>query len=88
MRGAAPAYDDAEKGTHEHIRQVQPSYPADEKKDPFANEKGPAVTALAVPATKKEPTAALPPKPAPKPKKKVSMWILWQLWFNTYRYVR
>jgi hypothetical protein len=25
-------------------------------------------------------------KPAPKPKKKVSKWILFKLWFNTYRY--
>jgi hypothetical protein len=26
------------------------------------------------------------PKPAkPKPKKRVSKWILWQIWFNTYR---
>lgn len=32
------------------------------------------------PASK--PAAAKPPA---KPKKKVSKWILWQLWFNTYR---
>lgn len=31
--------------------------------------------------------AETPPKPkaAPKPPKKVSKWILWRLWFNTYR---
>jgi hypothetical protein len=34
--------------------------------------------------------ASPPPRPAPstKPKRKVSRWILWQLWFNTYRWVR
>lgn len=85
-----PAYDDAEKGTHEPPRPVQPSYLADEKKDPFANDekKALAVTAMPVPAMKKETHAAPPAKPAPKPKKKVSKWVLWQLWFNTYRYVR
>ncbi|KAH8107206.1 hypothetical protein BXZ70DRAFT_885318 [Cristinia sonorae] len=86
-RGAAPAYDDAEKGVRELAPPVQPmpSYPADEKKDPFANEKvALAVTTIPVPE-KKETPAAPPAKPAPKPKKKVSKWILWQLWFNTYR---
>lgn len=88
-RGVVPAYDDAERGTNEPPRPVQPAYPAEKKEDPFANEKAQiAVTAIAVPATKKETHAAPPSKPAPKPKKKVSKWILWQLWFNTYRYVR
>ena len=27
-----------------------------------------------------------PIKPAGKPKKRVSRWILWRIWFNTYRY--
>jgi hypothetical protein len=65
-----PAYDAAEKGTLE----ITAPAPAllevkDEKK--LIKEK----EAL--------PTLA---KAAPKPpKKKVSKWILWQLWFNTYR---
>ena len=76
--GAAPAYDAAEKGTLEPALPPQALIlnPKDEKKALQAQEKG----ALDV---KEKPVA---PKPAPKPKKKVSKWILWQLWFNTYRY--
>lgn len=34
----------------------------------------------------KEVAVAPPPaKSPPKPKRKVSRWILWKLWFNTYR---
>lgn len=33
-----------------------------------------------------DPPKSAPSKPSPKPKRKVSNWILWQLWFNTYRY--
>lgn len=50
-------------------------YPKDEKKDP--NILSPTV--IPAPAS---------PKPAPKPvskRKKASKWIIWQLWFNTYR---
>ncbi|KAI0262918.1 hypothetical protein BC834DRAFT_971733 [Gloeopeniophorella convolvens] len=76
--GAAPAYDDAEKGTLEvHSRQIAPAPPTeykDEKKDNSML----VSTKEVVPATK---AAA---KPAAK-KKKVSKWILWKLWFNTYR---
>ncbi|THH33980.1 hypothetical protein EUX98_g333 [Antrodiella citrinella] len=85
-RSAVPAYDDAERGTHEPPRPVQPTYLADEKKDIFANDEKKAVATIeAIPATKKETHAAPAAKPTPKPKKKVSKWILWQLWFNTYR---
>jgi len=85
MRGAAPAYDDAVKGTVDAPRPVQLSFPSEKKEDPFANEKAVAISTFPVPATKEERPAAPPAKPAPKPKKKVSKWILWQLWFNTYR---
>lgn len=77
---AAPAYDDAEKGTHETPHQqmsvVTYDYPKDEKKDPALM----SATVIPAPSTPKPPV----PKPASK-KKKVSKWILWQLWFNTYR---
>lgn len=79
---AAPAYDDAEKGLHEipqhQLAVVQYDYPKDEKKDPNL------ITPTVIPAPS-------PPKPsAPKPvskRRKVSNWIVFQLWFNTYRYV-
>jgi hypothetical protein len=41
---------------------------------------------LAVTTTTKE-VAARPSKPPSKPKKKVPLWIIWTLWFNTYRYI-
>ena len=96
--GPAPAYDDAEKGTAEVIvspteltyrgEKKETEYPKDEKKDPFARDEKKDLAAVNVfpnPSVKKDTVPA--PKPAPKPKKKVSKWILWQLWFNTYRYV-
>lgn len=86
-RGAAPAYDEAEKGTQEIIIPTKTVFPIDEKKDPFVNDekKALAVSTLALPPSKE--VVPPVPKPAPKPKKKVSKWILWQLWFNTYRSV-
>jgi hypothetical protein len=74
----APAYDAAEKGTLED-RSGPPSVASlalnDEKK-------------VDTPLVSKE-VALIPNSPTPKPpaKKRVSKWILWQLWFNTYRYV-
>ena len=93
--GAAPAYDDAERGTLEVVRPapVSPvSYPSDKKEDPFKDEKKALATVAAVeslPASKEKAADAAPAPRAPapkKPKKKVSKWILWQLWFNTYRF--
>jgi hypothetical protein len=80
-RDAAPAYSEAEKGLLEMPRLPEAAYPKDEKKDPFRDEKKGDISVNVV-AEKKE---ARPAKPAPKPKKKVPKWILWQLWFNTYR---
>jgi len=47
----------------------------------FPKEKDPAVTTT----TKEVIVAAKSSKPPPKPKKKVPLWIVWTLWFNTYR---
>ncbi|KAF7791249.1 hypothetical protein EIP86_002263 [Pleurotus ostreatoroseus] len=82
-QGAAPAYSEAEKGT---LETPQLAYPKDEKKALYLDEKKGAldVAALPVPELKKD-SAARPSKPTPKPKKKASKWILWQLWYNTYR---
>jgi len=91
--GNAPAYNDAERGLIDvhaprpttalpaftTVSQV-PSYPLDEKK---ADLTSPAL--YAPPEKKKEPPAAVAPKPAGKKKQKVSKWTLWRLWFNTYR---
>lgn len=84
-RGAAPAYDEAEKGTLDQVA-VYPvekkpiTYPADEKKDVFNEKKDLAV--LPAPQVKKDPYMAQ--KGA---KKEVSKVILFKLWYNTYRYV-
>ncbi|KAH9901176.1 hypothetical protein C8Q73DRAFT_233673 [Cubamyces lactineus] len=84
-RGAAPAYDDAEKGVSEKVI-VYPvekkalTYPADEKKDIFVNEKK-DVAAFQQPQVKRDPYALQ--KGAPK--KKTSKVIIAKLWYNTYR---
>lgn len=96
ITSAAPAYDDAERGTLEVVRPapVSPvSYPSDKKEDPFKDEKKAIATVTAVEPlpSSKEKAADAAPAPralaAKKPKKKVSKWIIWQLWFNTYRFV-
>lgn len=81
----APAYSEAEKGLLDVPSRPQTAYPKDEKKNLFPDEKKEDVAAnsVAVVELKKE---TRPAKPPPKPKKKASKWILWQLWFNTYRY--
>lgn len=66
---ASPAYSDAEKGVLDSLP-VQLSYFPRDKKDPGI------LTAQTKPA----------PPPAAKPKKKrASKWVLWRIWFNTYR---
>lgn len=86
-QGAAPAYSEAEKGTLDTPRPMEVAYPKDEKKEIYPDEKSGAVTVntFAVSELKKD-AGARPTKPPPKPKKKVSKWIVWQLWYNTYRY--
>lgn len=81
----APAYCDAEKGFLETPREPEATYQRDEKKGFFSDEKKAdvALNAVTVTEAKKD---SRPAKPPPKPKKKVPRWILWQLWFNTYRY--
>jgi hypothetical protein len=74
---AAPAYDAAEKGTLEIAAPaaVLNLSAKDEKK--MLGEKGSSLDAI----------PGLDKMTAPKPpvKKKVSKWVLWKLWFNTYR---
>lgn len=96
MEGSAPAYSDAEKGLidiHEQrpgavvpaFTPQAPSYPVDEKKALSTT-----VRVFPAPKEKKEPAPAptpAPPRPAAK-KKKVSKWILFKIWFNTYRYIK
>ncbi len=77
---AAPAYDAAEKGTlenHSGPSSVATLALIDEKKK------------VDIPLALSKEVPPIPKLPTTKPpaKKKVSKWILWQLWFNTYRYV-
>lgn len=80
VEGTVPAYDDAEKGTLEVNPEQMAIVPLgykgkrEDTATVIAKEVTPAATKLAS-------------KPAGKKKKKVSKWILWQLWFNTYRFV-
>jgi len=75
---SAPAYNDAERGTLD-VDQRQAAivvalpFTEERKVDPTL-----AVTKEVIP----QPTKASKP---PAPKRKVSKWILWTLWFNTYR---
>ncbi|KAH9946290.1 uncharacterized protein BXZ73DRAFT_95794 [Epithele typhae] len=84
--GAAPAYDDAEKGTLEQVA-VFPvdkkpvSYPAEKKQDPFISEKK-DVAVFTAPATKQDPYGQ---HKATGKKHKVSKVITFKLWYNTYR---
>lgn len=55
---------------------VDPAFPLSKEKDSAVT----TTTKEVIPATK-------PSKPPPKPKKKVPLWIVWTLWFNTYRYI-
>ncbi len=95
----APAYNDAEKGLidphamrQSEVPLVIPpllSFPQDEKNQ---EEKKMEFASPPFPLSQEKVAlaAAAPPKiakPVAKPKKKVSKWILWKLWFNTYRFV-
>lgn len=73
---AAPAYDAAEKGTLEPAMPPQALILSSKDEKMLMQEKE------ALPSLEK---AAAPKPPVKKPKKKVSKWILWQLWYNTYR---
>ncbi len=81
-RGAAPAYDEAEKGTLDYpVEKKSLAFPSDEKKDLFTNEKK-EVAAFNVPQVKKDPYMAQKGKKQP-----ASKTILFKLWYNTYRCV-
>jgi len=76
LEPAAPAYDAAEKGTLEPAMPPQALILSSKDEKMLMQEKE------ALPSLEK---AAAPKPPVKKPKKKVSKWILWQLWYNTYR---
>ncbi|KAI9457759.1 hypothetical protein BJY52DRAFT_1374377 [Lactarius psammicola] len=78
FHGAAPAYDAAEKGTLENH-----SGPSSVATLALIDEKKKVDTPLV--ASKEVIPIPKPPATKPPAKKKVSKWILWQLWFNTYR---
>lgn len=83
-----PAYDEAEKGDLDtRTHPVEIALPSQKKDISYPDEKDVAVTQVfPVPPSAKKETSAAPAKPPGKPaKRKVSKWILWQLWYNTYR---
>lgn len=75
------AYDEAEKGTVDIMSSTPPLYSTDEKQLDRPIEAAPPQFFGA----KHKALVAEPKKPAQKPKK-VSKWVRWRLWFNTYRY--
>jgi hypothetical protein len=81
---APNGYDEAERGTQE-AHPGPPTVPAraliDEKMVDGKEAKSSLVVSSEVVPVSNAPT------PKPPAKKKVSKWILWKLWFNTYRYV-
>lgn len=89
LKGPSQASLDPEKGLFES---QAVSYNGDVKASlsstvspafPLTKEKDPVVTTT----TKEVIVATKPSKPPSKPKKKVPLWIVWTLWFNTYRYI-
>ena len=97
VEGNAPSYNDAERGlvdvhTAKPVTTVAalptseaPSYSTDEKKAAIGSANFFPPPKEKDSATKTTVTVAA--RPSPKKKKKVSKWILWKIWFNTYRYV-
>lgn len=85
-KSETPAYSDAEKGTLEplsiSVHNVQPLSYSEDKKT-LVDVAPPKFVDVkqSLPATAVIKAA----KASPKPKRKVSKWILFQLWFNTYR---
>lgn len=99
---SAPAYSDAEGGLVDAhaIRatpvappafQSVPSYHSDEKKRDLSPPNPPNFYAQPKEKEKENESAkavvSAAPARSPAKKKKVSRWVLWKLWFNTYRYV-
>lgn len=76
------AYSDAERGVLEPppLRPNPMSHYPDEKSGNLVG----LPTPLYIPPAKVD-TPAPAKKPPPKPKRKVSKWIRWKVWFNTYR---
>lgn len=88
LKGDSQAAVDPEKGLVE-TQAVPVSYDGDVKAkaslDTLSKEK--EKDAAVTTTTKEVVVTAKPSKPPPKPKKKVPLWIIWTLWFNTYRYI-
>ena len=85
-RGAAPAYDEAEKGTLDKVtvfpvEKAPVTYPADEKRDIYPNEKKGEVTVFSAPPAK-DPYGAMKATGKKPPPSKVTVA---KLWYNTYR---
>lgn len=84
-RGAAPAYDDAEKGVSDSVV-VYPvdkkaaAFPVDEKNPVFIDEKKDGAP-FQPPQVKRDPYALV--KGAPK--REASKWTVFKLWYNMYR---
>ena len=95
-QGDAPAYNDAERGLVD-VHAIQsatavPAFNASQAPGYSLDEKKALGSPNFFPPPKEKESAAkttvtVAPRPAAK-KKKVSKWILWKLWFNTYRYAR
>lgn len=89
--GNAPAYSDAERGLidiHARPGTVLPAFDSQAPKYPTDEKKGELVPAnfFPPPKEKESPKAAAPAPARPTTKKKkASKWVLWKLWFNTYR---
>lgn len=92
LKGIPQTPMDPEKGTLDPLPVSTLTYNQDVK-TPFSTlDVSPALLASkekdsTVTTTTKEVVVAAKPKPAAKPKRKVSKWVLWRLWFNTYRYL-
>jgi hypothetical protein len=86
--GAPNAYDEAERGTQEvdsgSTTSTAVSAPGSiiEKMDD-----GKEVKPSNVVSSEVVPVSNASSTPNPPTKKRVSKWILWRLWFNTYRYM-
>jgi hypothetical protein len=85
--GVPNAYDEAERGTQEaHSGPPTVSAPRliEEKMVDVKEAKSSVVVSSEVVPV---PVNNAPASKPPAKKRKVSKWILWKLWFNTYRYV-
>ncbi|CAG7846059.1 SubName: Full=Uncharacterized protein {ECO:0000313/EMBL:ENI11109.1} [Serendipita indica DSM 11827] len=83
---ASREFDDAEKGVYENMQRlpILPPRITPTVSNPMIPLKPEAACPRSPPAEKPSEDKPVQKKPPP-PKRKVSRWILFQLWFNTYR---